>query len=55
MDVSDETLEIAGGAAKINASFTLGSCTGLFECPGCLSFGKTARRSSVLANFRFWP
>jgi hypothetical protein len=34
MDVSDETLEIAGGAAKVHGSFTLGSCTGLSECPG---------------------
>jgi len=33
-DVSDEVLEIAAGAASINASFTLGSCTGLSECPG---------------------
>jgi hypothetical protein len=33
-DVPDETLEIAGGAAKLYASFTLGSCTGLSECPG---------------------
>jgi hypothetical protein len=32
-DVSDETLEAAAGAAKIGASFTLGSCTGLAECP----------------------
>ena len=34
VDVSDETLEVAAGAAKIHASFTLGSCTGLSECPG---------------------
>jgi hypothetical protein len=33
-DVSDEVLEIAAGAAKLHASFTLGSCTGLSECPG---------------------
>jgi len=32
-DVSDETLEAAAGAAKIGASFTLGSCTGLSDCP----------------------
>jgi hypothetical protein len=32
-DVSDETLEVAAGAAKIGASFTLGACTGLSECP----------------------
>jgi hypothetical protein len=31
LDVSDEALE---GAAKVYASFTLGSCTGLSECPG---------------------
>jgi hypothetical protein len=33
-DVSDEILEVAAGAAKLHASFTLGSCTGLSECPG---------------------
>jgi hypothetical protein len=32
-DVSDETLEAAAGATKIGASFTLGSCTGLSDCP----------------------
>ena len=32
-DVSDETLEVAAGAAKLGASFTRGSCTGLSECP----------------------
>ena len=32
-DVSDETLEVAAGATKLGASFTLGSCTGLSECP----------------------
>src|SRR5262245_38447071 len=32
-DVADETLEIAGGATNTHASFTLGSCTGLSECP----------------------
>jgi hypothetical protein len=31
-EVSDETLEIAGGK-EIAANFTLGSCTGLSECP----------------------
>jgi hypothetical protein len=34
LDVSDEVLEVAAGAAKVHASFTLGSCTGLSECPG---------------------
>jgi len=34
LDVSDEVLEAAAGAAKVYASFTLGSCTGLSECPG---------------------
>jgi hypothetical protein len=34
LDVSDEALEVAAGAAKVHASFTLGSCTGLSECPG---------------------
>ena len=34
LDVLDEVLEVAAGAAKIHASFTLGSCTGLSECPG---------------------
>ena len=33
-EVSDETLEIAGGGAKEEANFTLGACTGLSECPG---------------------
>ncbi len=33
-EVFDEVLEVAGGAAKVYASFTLGSCTGLSECPG---------------------
>jgi hypothetical protein len=31
-EVSDETLETAGGK-QIAANFTLGSCTGLSECP----------------------
>jgi hypothetical protein len=34
LDISDEALEVAAGAAKVHASFTLGSCTGLSECPG---------------------
>ena len=34
LDVSDEALEVAAGAATVHASFTLGSCTGLSECPG---------------------
>jgi hypothetical protein len=34
LDVSDEALEVAAGAAMVYASFTLGSCTGLSECPG---------------------
>jgi len=33
-DVSDEALEVASGAARAQANFTLGSCTGLSECPG---------------------
>ena len=33
-DVSDEALEVASGAAREQANFTLGSCTGLSECPG---------------------
>ena len=33
-DVSDEALEVAAGTAKIRVNFTLGSCTGLSECPG---------------------
>jgi hypothetical protein len=33
-DVSDEALEIAGDRTKERANFTLGSCTGLSECPG---------------------
>ena len=33
LDVSDEVLEVAAGA-EVYASFTLGACTGLSECPG---------------------
>lgn len=33
-DVSDEALEVASGAAREQTNFTLGSCTGLSECPG---------------------
>ena len=33
-DVSDQALEIAAGAARELVNFTLGSCTGLSECPG---------------------
>jgi hypothetical protein len=33
-DVSDEALEAASGGAREQAHFTLGSCTGLSECPG---------------------
>jgi hypothetical protein len=33
-EVADEALEIAGGMASTPASFTLGACTGLSECPG---------------------
>jgi hypothetical protein len=32
-EISDEALEDAG-IARQNANFTLGSCTGLSECPG---------------------
>ena len=32
-EVSDEVLETAG-SNKTAAAFTLGSCTGLSECPG---------------------
>jgi hypothetical protein len=34
IDVSDEALEIAGGASGAQGNFTLGACTGLSECPG---------------------
>ena len=34
LEVSDEVLEVVAGAAKVHVSFTLGSCTGLSECPG---------------------
>jgi len=34
LDVFDEALEVAAAATKVHASFTLGSCTGLSECPG---------------------
>ena len=33
-DVSDEVLELAGDATRGQTNFTLGSCTGLSECPG---------------------
>jgi hypothetical protein len=33
-DVSDQAVEIAAGAAREQVNFTLGSCTGLSECPG---------------------
>ncbi|HEY6019405.1 MAG TPA: hypothetical protein VIY48_05725 [Candidatus Paceibacterota bacterium] len=33
-DVSDEALEMAAGAAKEKANFTLGACTGLSVCDG---------------------
>lgn len=33
-EVSDETLETAAGMAREQVNFTLGSCTGLSECPG---------------------
>jgi len=34
LDISDEVLEATVGTLKVDASFTLGSCTGLSECPG---------------------
>jgi hypothetical protein len=48
-DVSDDALEIAASAARIGASFTLGSCTGLsapVDPLRCISrhFGETATR-----------
>jgi hypothetical protein len=33
-EVSDEALEIAGGAGQENPCYTLGACTGLSVCPG---------------------
>jgi len=33
-EVSDEALEIAAGTTREPVNFTLGSCTGLSECPG---------------------
>jgi hypothetical protein len=32
--ISDQALEIAAGAAKEKANFTLGACSGLSVCPG---------------------
>ena len=32
--IPDEALEIAAGAAKEKANFTLGACSGLSVCPG---------------------
>jgi hypothetical protein len=34
LEVSDEALEIAAGAAKEKQNFTLGACSGLSVCPG---------------------
>jgi len=33
-EVSDEALEMAGGATQEKANFTLGACTGLSVCDG---------------------
>ena len=33
-EVTDEALELAAGAAKERANFTLGACTGLSVCDG---------------------
>ena len=33
VDASDEALEIVARAAKERSNFTLGSCTGLSDCP----------------------
>ena len=33
-DVTDEELELASGGVRELIKFTLGSCTGLSECPG---------------------
>jgi len=33
-EVSDEALETAARVAREQVNFTLGSCTGLSECPG---------------------
>lgn len=33
-EVSDDALQNAAGSAKDKTNFTLGSCTGLSECPG---------------------
>jgi len=33
-EVSDEALETAALASREQVNFTLGSCTGLSECPG---------------------
>jgi hypothetical protein len=58
-DVSDEALEVAAGATRIGASFTLGSCTGLSECPGwpmhptALLERPPRGGLSVLADIRF--
>ena len=61
-DVSDDALELAASAAKIGASFTLGSCTGRLSVPvdpvSCISrhFWNRPPRGglSVLTNFRYW-
>jgi hypothetical protein len=33
-EVTDEALELAAGAVKEKANFTLGACTGLSVCDG---------------------
>ena len=33
LEVSDDALEIAARAPKERSNFTLGSCTGLSDCP----------------------
>jgi hypothetical protein len=32
--ISDEALEVAAATVNVNASYTLGSCTGISVCPG---------------------
>jgi hypothetical protein len=54
-EVSDETLETAGGK-EIAANFTLGSCTGLSECPadqfGLCLFGLAGSSKPKWADLR---
>src|SRR4029079_406692 len=66
-EVADVALEIAAGTAKGKANFTIGACTGLYECPSLLAelhliaFRRDRREAVFLfravrdANVRYCP